>query len=611
VSAQPDDRAPALMALPPVGRPAPPLSADVDCFDFDADSTLNDGNHFVPVDAGCAAGLDHVLVSGNGVLEWRTISGITGTPEFQSSLKNFFGALPAPNPDPGVGTTLGTYGFNPRVLYDQYAGRFIVVMLERWDTALGDASNQSRILLAVSKTSNPNDGFWFNAITSKVNVNGADSWADFPGLAVDDKAIYLTANMFQFGASSVFQGVRLWIINKTNVLSGPDNVATSPVYNPYAASGVVTTTTPAHMFGTLPAGSGGHPLGTFLVAYSGLTDGVDEYVQVIEVTDPVQSSGGPFFAVQQVDVGDIENPSLAMPNAQQYNSTYPIETNDRRMLNAVWRDNNLYCTATIRGAALTPDANQATVRWWRLDTTTTTSVVAADAGNIGGESIATGTHTFYPAIMVDGAGNMAVGFSASGPTIYCGAYYATRLADDPAGTTSLPSPLVAGTDFYVRYLDGTSNRWGDYSGLALSASGEVDFWAFNQYAGPRGSPGNGSQGSEDGRWQTRLGTFRVKLATAAGPAAARTSLAQNVPNPFNPVTTIGFSLAARSRVTLTIFDVQGRRVRTLVDGARNAGSHQTLWDGRDDAGQTVASGVYVCRLSAGNVIQSRKLVLLK
>ena len=89
------------------------------------------------------------------------------------------------------------------------------------------------------------------------------------------------------------------------------------------------------------------------------------------------------------------------------------------------------------------------------------------------------------------------------------------------------------------------------------------------------------------------------------------ALHQNTPNPFNPSTTISFTLAEREVVTLSIYDVEGKRVRTLVDGTVGEGRHEYIWNGRDARGGSVGSGVYFCRLTAGKQSVSRKMVLLK
>lgn len=90
------------------------------------------------------------------------------------------------------------------------------------------------------------------------------------------------------------------------------------------------------------------------------------------------------------------------------------------------------------------------------------------------------------------------------------------------------------------------------------------------------------------------------------------TLRQNVPNPFNPTTTISFDVPRDGdAVHLRVYDVAGRLVRTLAEGARAAGTHRVSWDGRDVEGRAVAAGVYYYRLSAGMVELTRRMILLK
>jgi flagellar hook assembly protein FlgD len=83
------------------------------------------------------------------------------------------------------------------------------------------------------------------------------------------------------------------------------------------------------------------------------------------------------------------------------------------------------------------------------------------------------------------------------------------------------------------------------------------------------------------------------------------------PNPFNPRTTLRFSMAAGAPVTIEIFDVAGRRVRTLVNDTRGAGAYEEVWDGRNDRGYEVGSGLYFARMETGKFSATRKLTLLK
>lgn len=89
------------------------------------------------------------------------------------------------------------------------------------------------------------------------------------------------------------------------------------------------------------------------------------------------------------------------------------------------------------------------------------------------------------------------------------------------------------------------------------------------------------------------------------------SLRQNFPNPFNPSTTIAYQLSRASQVVLSIYNIRGQRVRVLQNAFRQPGEHVVEWDGRNDAGQIVTSGVYFYQLQAENFRQRRKMVLLR
>jgi hypothetical protein len=90
------------------------------------------------------------------------------------------------------------------------------------------------------------------------------------------------------------------------------------------------------------------------------------------------------------------------------------------------------------------------------------------------------------------------------------------------------------------------------------------------------------------------------------------ALHQNVPNPFNPATTIYYDVArGGGAVKLQVFDARGRLVKTLIDGAQSEGAKSATWSGLNDGGQQVATGVYFYRLTAQGFSQTRRMVLLK
>jgi len=116
-----------------------------------------------------------------------------------------------------------------------------------------------------------------------------------------------------------------------------------------------------------------------------------------------------------------------------------------------------------------------------------------------------------------------------------------------------------------------------------------------------------------GNWSAASDTVYPQYPTNVDelPSPLIFELAQNYPNPFNPVTEINFALPSESPVKLSVYDVSGRLVNTLVDDSRPGGRHKVLWNGRDNRGNRVASGIYFYQLDAGANSAKKKMVLLK
>lgn len=85
----------------------------------------------------------------------------------------------------------------------------------------------------------------------------------------------------------------------------------------------------------------------------------------------------------------------------------------------------------------------------------------------------------------------------------------------------------------------------------------------------------------------------------------------NYPNPFNSATMIAYHLPRHTRVVIDVFDIRGRQVRTLIDQSQTAGQYSVIWDGRTDTGESVSSGMYICRMRAGHFTALAKMILLK
>jgi hypothetical protein len=129
-----------------------------------------------------------------------------------------------------------------------------------------------------------------------------------------------------------------------------------------------------------------------------------------------------------------------------------------------------------------------------------------------------------------------------------------------------------------------------------------------------------------GNFSTAGGSVSVGLAEWTGDPATLTGdpsgaledvpgrtpwLANPYPNPFNPLTTVSFAVPREGRVRVAVYDMGGMLVRVLTDEVREAGTHETTWDGRNEAGQAQPAGVYFARMEAGGVHEAVKLTLVK
>jgi len=107
------------------------------------------------------------------------------------------------------------------------------------------------------------------------------------------------------------------------------------------------------------------------------------------------------------------------------------------------------------------------------------------------------------------------------------------------------------------------------------------------------------------------GMYQVELTTGVETQIPETfTLKQNFPNPFNPTTTIPFSLREAGKVDLVIYNIMGQKVKTLVSRILSAGEHNVVWNGRDDNGRGVSAGVYIYRLKCSGFSKANKMLLL-
>ncbi|MCC7429888.1 T9SS type A sorting domain-containing protein, partial [bacterium] len=132
-----------------------------------------------------------------------------------------------------------------------------------------------------------------------------------------------------------------------------------------------------------------------------------------------------------------------------------------------------------------------------------------------------------------------------------------------------------------------------------------------QYKG-KNSINQSSSGLENGRailFTTKIPT--VLSVSDKNQVVKDYKLSQNYPNPFNPSTKIDFSIPSKAKIELEIFNVLGQKVKTLVSKALPSGNYSAVWNGTDNAGNLVGSGVYFYRLKSGDFAETKKMVFLK
>jgi hypothetical protein len=281
-----------------------------------------------------------------------------------------------------------------------------------------------------------------------------NNWADFPALGVDNKALYVTSNMFAFGGG--FQYSKIRVIPK----AGPYAGGAAPFFDfsgmKNADNSVAFTIQPSHTFGA--------PQVEYLVN-TGFPSA--NYLTVWSIVNPTTL---PVLTRTQVAV----SPYSLAPNAVQPGGVAPLNTGDVRVLHAVFRGDSLWTSFTTAhnwGAG----ANRAAIQWCQVRAAAPTIVQQGVFG-------ASAADYFYPAACPDANGNFTVVFSRSSKSQFGSIAYTGRRATDPLGALQGSAMLKAGVASYVGPDSGGRNRWGDYNGIASDPANGRVVWMYSEYA---------------------------------------------------------------------------------------------------------------------------------
>jgi hypothetical protein len=404
--------------------------------------------------------------------------------------------------------------FDPQVTWDQYIGRFIVVEDDRGASSPDQPSSTSVLHIAVSKTSDPTQG-WF---TFNYDVKIDNNWLDRPILGVDSTTLYVSSNYFGLSTGTPNLGGMLWAFDANALAAGnmaPGKSFTSTGLGFLAAG---ESFAPAHMYGSKSGFSG-----DFLLDYVQSNSG-DDFLNIVQVSNAL---GTPITNLQTLNVTNISNADPS--GARQMGSSTKIDDGDTRIANAVWSNDKLYAVTEIRVGS-GADAHDV-VHWFVVNTSNLASLTLLSQGNV---DLGAGFDTYYGDLTVDNAGNMIIGYSFSGPTAFAGASYAVI---PPGGTFAGDSGVVFAPGLAAYSSTATNDnpqpnpqlgnlRWGDYSGVAIDPANNGSFYVFNEFA---------NTPTADSNWASQIaGVHKPSLLALAVTANDLTVLQQGVQASTNP-----------------------------------------------------------------------------
>ncbi|HRF60819.1 MAG TPA: hypothetical protein PLH94_13015 [Fimbriimonadaceae bacterium] len=337
----------------------------------------------------------------------------------------------------------GGFTFDPKCLYDARSGRFIVVVLET------DFANNSFVDIAVSDDSDPNGTWYLYKTDSKKILPGGAYWVDYPGLGVDQNAVYITGNLFRLGDNS-WGGAFFRCFPLAPLLTGSPTTFTdfvdTSVGSVQAAQMATNATSPNTAY--------------FASDMNSATIRLQAIRNVI--TSPTLHSF------------DVAVPpfSYAFSGAPQLGTGSTIDSLDGRLMNVYFRNGRLVTShAVSAGGSGTRSAG----RWYEFDMSswpTSGSPNLVQAGNVTNAT----QWMLFPVVALNEFMDMGLLTGASSSLEYPGVYSTGRKKADAAGNVGALAPAKVGLSGY------NGGRWGDYFGIQVDPADGLTFWGVGMYA---------------------------------------------------------------------------------------------------------------------------------
>ncbi len=381
-----------------------------------------------PPDTNGAVGPNHLLLATNGTVR---IHDRTGTLLSSVSLAAFWSGL-------GVSDI-----FDPRSIFDPHNQRFIMI------TCAQRRNAASSMLFAVSATDDPT-GTWHQW---QLDADAANTdWVDYGNLGFTANEITFSGNMFTI-AGDAFTGSTFWRINTASALDGG-----ALTMEQFFSGGVGGTVVPVATYDASETIQYMVRVGTANIFGVGR-------VNVMRLGGSIGTSS--IVSSPSSALGDAW--SISLPDAPQLGSASLIETNDNRILSAVYQNGSLWACHTVALPAMAPSHTAA--KWWEINPVTGDAIQSGVLEDPSGQQF-----YYFPALTVNETGVMGLGCSGSASTEYVSTYYAWR-------NPGVPNGLLTGVQQYHAGVGPYSGpRWGDYSGVYLDPVDGESIWVLQQYA---------------------------------------------------------------------------------------------------------------------------------
>ncbi len=389
-----------------------------------------------PPDTMGAVGPNHCVEMINGAF---TVYNKTGTLIQSKSLNSFWSGY------------YSGYTFDPRIVYDKYAGRWYAISADN----PGKANN---ILFAYTDGSDPT-GTWHK---TTIDADPSDTrWADFPTLGFDQNGVYISSNMFAISSGSAT--VSVWAIPKVGGVPDTTHINALPSSSSYGFSLQPTV--------DYDPNDSSRPY--YLVSSYN-----NSYLRLSKIT--WSGTSATLTAADFINTAAYNSP----PNGHQLGDNDDLDTGDSRVVNALVQNGKLWA---VRGAEINGKAGAA---YYKVDIPTAGSA-SLDSENILADA---GSDLYYASIAVNESDDIGFGFTHSSDNEYASAYITG--VDD--GTALDMLEYKAGEDNYAHRDSYNRNRWGDYSMTMVDPLDDNLFWSIQEYAESGGNS-----------WGTYWVSFRV------------------------------------------------------------------------------------------------------